>query len=378
MALMITYAIFAAGFASRPIGALIFGYLGDKYGRLVPLKITPLLITFCTVVLAFLPTYGSIGNIATLLLLLTRILQGILLGGEFAGNIIYLCESSKKSKYFWGSIGSCTGSFGILLASMIASTSYNLFNHNFMYSYGWRLAFLLSVPLGITAFFMRWKMPESPEFSKVNNYKNPIITSFTRYKKTLFYCLGLICLHATSFYFVFMFLPIFLTKIRHLHESAALINNASFLALHLFFIPIFGIVVEFVGGLRAMIIISLIFTLSTTPIFYFIANGTEPQILVSLTLFSILTAINAAIVPGLLSEIITVNVRYTILALIFNVGFGVFGGIMPFLGLLLIDKGGSIMLPGVYLTCASLVTFITACILLKPENIYEVRKIQSY
>lgn len=98
--LMMTYLIFAAGFSARPLGGLIFGYIGDKYGRLVSLKITPLFIAFFTASMALLPTYQSIGYTALILLTIIRILQGVLLGGEFSGNMVYLCEFSTRWKYF--------------------------------------------------------------------------------------------------------------------------------------------------------------------------------------------------------------------------------------------------------------------------------------
>lgn len=377
VSLIITYAIFAVGFAARPIGALIFGYLGDKYGRVIPLRFTPILITLTTIAISLLPTYKTMGNTAIFLLLITRVVQGILLGGEFAGNIVYLCESSTSWKYFWGSIGSSTGSFGIILASTTASIFYNIFSHEFMYSYGWRIAFMLSVPLGIISFFMRLKMSESPEFYRDPTNANPLITSIKHYKKTLFYSLTLIYLHSTSFYFVFMFLPVFLTKSRELPESAAMLNNTGFLVLHLCLIPLFGAIVNVIGGLKSLVIIGITFVLLSIPLFYCIAYGTVDQLFIGLSIFSIGTAFNAAIIPGLLAEMIPSKVRYTILALAFNVGFGIFGGLMPFLGLLLIHKTGSILSPSIYLTFASLITLISGALLLKSEEKHEVREIPS-
>jgi MFS transporter, MHS family, proline/betaine transporter len=253
-AILATYLIFFIGFAARPVGALIFGYIGDKFGRVISLRITPVLITLTTIMLACLPTYHAVGNFAILLLALTRIIQGILIGGEFAGNIVYLCESTKKWKYLLGSLASCSGSLGIILASLVASIFYSTFSTHFMYTNGWRLAFLLSVPIGLTAFFIRLKMTESEEFSKKRASKNPFLITIKHYKKKLLLLLGLICLHATSFYFVFMFLPVFLTKVRHFPESAALFKNTAFLILHLLCIPVFGFLVNYIGGLRATLI----------------------------------------------------------------------------------------------------------------------------
>jgi len=377
VALMVTYLIFAVGYVARPLGGLIFGYLGDKYGRLFSLRITPLLITLFTTLMAFLPTYHSIGEMAIVILIVIRIFQGLLLGGEFAGNIVYLCESSTKWKYFWGSIGSCTGSFGIILASLIASFFYFLFSHSFMYDYGWRIAFLCSLPLGIISFYARLRMLESPEFKAQPSSKNPIIESALRYKWLLFLCIGLVYLHATSFYFVFIFLPVFLNKFRHLPESAALLHNSLFLIIHLGFIPIFGVIVNLMGGLRSQITIALAFLFFSIPIFYWVAYGTPNQIIISLFLFSVMTAVNAGIIPGLISSLIPTEVRYTVLALAFNIGFGVFGGITPFIGIYLVKTSGNILLPGVYLTMVALVTFVVSVMAIKQRKAHEIRKLSA-
>ena len=378
MNLLQTYLIFAIGFAARPIGALIFGYMGDKFGRMFSLKLTPLLLIISTILLACLPTYQTIGYYAVILLLLIRIFQGILIGGEFAGNIVYLCEYSFKHRYFWGSIGSCTGSFGIILASAIATIFFGFLTHDAMLEYGWRAAYVSCIPLGLIAFKLRLKIIESSGDAKCNKASNPLITSFKYHKKTFFFCLGLTYLHATSFYFVFVFLPVFLSKIRHMSTAASLAHNTSFLFLHLCLIPAFGLLINKIGGIKSIKSISLIFIIFSIPLFYLISYGSMLQIQFAMSIFSILTAFNAAVIPGLLVEIIPRNVRYTVLAFSFNIMFGIFGGLVPFIALLLIKKSHSIMLPSVYLTFIAFITLITGYLLSKSRKNHEVREISRF
>ncbi len=318
LATIATYAIFFIGFSARPIGGLIFGYLGDKYGRLFSLRLTPLLITVTTIAIACLPTYQSVGGFAIFFLVLTRLMQGILIGGEFAGNIVYLCESSTRWNYFLGSIGSCTGSLGIILASLVATIFYSTLSQATLLSYGWRIAFLISIPFGIIVFITRLKMKESRDFQYKTLKYNPIATVIESCKKKILVCLGLIYMHATSFYFVFVFLPVFLVKYRHLVESAALLKNTSFLVLHLLLIPFFGVIVNLLGGIRSLIFIALFFSITSIPVFYLIAYGSINAVLISLFIFSITTAFNAAVIPGLLSRILPSEIRYTALAFVFN------------------------------------------------------------
>lgn len=354
--------LFAIGFLTRPIGAVIFGYFGDKYGRILPLKITPLLITFCTATIAFLPDYTSVGVFSIVFLIIIRIIQGILLGGEYAGNMVYLCEYSPRWKYFWGSLASCTGSLGIILASSVASLLYSMFNYKFMYHYGWRIAFLISLPMGILIFLIRRKMPESPEFIFIPN-ANPILEVLKKYKMTVCFGLGLIYLHATSFYFVFMFLPVFLNQARHLPEGVAFIHNTWFLIIHLLLIPIFGWGVNLIGGIKSCVFIASLFLLFSYPIFNFLNYGNCSMVIICLIALSVMTAINAAVIPGLITELTTPSVRFTILALVFNIGFGIFGGLTPVISLLLAKKSHVILFPGLYLSCSALVTLIVVMIL---------------
>lgn len=361
VSLIATYGVFAIGFIARPVGAIIFGYLGDRYGRLVPLRAIPILITIATALIACLPTYEAVGNLSIVLLVAIRIIQGILLGGEFSGNIVYLCESSTSWKYLWGSLGSCTGSLGIIIASFVATLCYNLFTNDFMYSYGWRIAFLLSIPLGALTFFIRLKIPESPVFCPKTKI-NPLVQVIRAHKANLFLGLGIICLHSTSFYFVFMFLPVYLSKFRHLSESAALLHNTAFLLIHLVFIPLFGIAVNFIGGLKSLIVISALFCILSLPIFYYLSHGNGSIIFFCLLALSVMTAANAAIIPGLLTEITPHLVRYTLLGLIFNVGFGIFGGLTPASVLLLTNKSYGTLAPGFYLSTTALVTLVFAIV----------------
>lgn len=356
--LMIVYAIFAIGFAARPFGAIVFGYLGDKYGRTIPLKITPLFISIFTASIALLPTYQSAGFISIFMLLGLRIIQGVFLGGEFSNSIVYLCESSQKFRYFWGSIASFSGGFGIFIASATASIFYRLLDPNFLYTEGWRIAFLISIPIGIFTFFMRLRMSESPEFLPA--YKeSPLKITLKKQKSKLVLCLGLIYLHATSFYFVYMFLPVFLIKVRKVTEASAFFNNSWFLIFHLLLIPFLGKIVNKIGGEKSNLVACCLFFLLSPLCFYLISNGSHTAIFFGILALSGMTALNAAIIPGLLSEVIPSNVRCTILGVAFNLGFGIIGGIVPILCLFLVHLGGRELLPTIYLEVASLITLLS-------------------
>ena len=148
--LLQAFSIFAIGFIVRPLGAVVFGAISDKYGRVQCLKLSSLFIAWPTLILAILPTYNHIGIFSSILLIVLRIFQGLCIGGEFSNNMVYLCETAPvKKNYFWGSLGSCTGSLGIFLASLSASIFHLIFSPHFLLTTAWRLAFLCSGFMGM-------------------------------------------------------------------------------------------------------------------------------------------------------------------------------------------------------------------------------------
>jgi MHS family proline/betaine transporter-like MFS transporter len=359
LSLVATYGIFAIGYVARPMGALIFGYLGDRYGRVYVLKITPILISIATAAIGLLPEYKTMGIATIFLLLSARFAQGIFLGGEFAGNIVYLCESSPKSSYCWGSIASCTGSLGIMLASATISWVYSSFNHIVIENYIWRATFLSAIPFGCLVYYLRRNMLETQAYSAIRQNmltSNPLKKAYSLHKKPFFLALGIVYLHATSFYFVFVFIPLFLSTYKKIPEASALVNNTGFLLLHIMLIPLFGYLSQKLGGKRMQQVAALLFISLSYWLFCGVNSNNQECLKWYLLGFSILTSINAGVVPGLLAETLPLETRYTLLAFCFNIGFGVFGGLAPVLCLLLASSIYGTISPVYYLIFTGIIT----------------------
>src|SRR5262249_48052379 len=164
-ALIATVGIFSVGFICRPIGALIFGYLGDKKGRAKTLRLSILMIMLPTLLIGIIPTYEQIGIFAPIGLMLIRIWQGISIGGEYSGNIIFLAETSpNRHRGIFTSLASTGSNIGILLASLVGILTTSFFSKEFLYSYGWRLPYLCSGCLCLIIFFFRLRIHESAVF----------------------------------------------------------------------------------------------------------------------------------------------------------------------------------------------------------------------
>ncbi len=347
LAMLATLCTFAIGFIARPFGALMFGRLGDVYGRTHILKITPILITIPTVLLAFIPTYASIGIFAPILLILNRIFQGIFLGAEFGGNMVYLCESSAKNKFFLGSLGSCSGSFGMAIASMIATWIVRLPQAE-LELYGWRVAFALSIIPGFLAWKLRKNLEETKPYQDLvianKTIKKPI-KDLLHQKIPFLIIMGILCFQASSFYYVFMFLPNYMHNNLsfQLRESLSIVSLV--LILRLTIIPLIGRLADLYSGLVIYYIsIFMFFTCS-----FFLSNCIYNSIMPSAAfiILGIMTALNAGVIPGIITEIFPTRSRYTLFSFAFNTGFGIFGGCTPALCFFLstYDKNFAFLVP---------------------------------
>ena len=219
-ALIAALGLFAAGFAFRPLGALIFGIVGDRVGRKGAFLATVSLMGAATFLIGLLPTYAQAGALAPALLILLRICQGIALGGEYGGAAIYVAEHSADDKrgLSTGWIQS-TASFGLLAAMLIIFLSRTWLGDDQFGAWGWRIPFLVSVVLLAVSLWMRLKLSESPEFARLVEEEDvtdrPLREAFgTRenLKRVLIAFFSIMFAQGAVWYFTFFYMQVFLEK----------------------------------------------------------------------------------------------------------------------------------------------------------------------
>lgn len=219
-ALIAALALFAAGFAFRPLGALIFGVVGDRLGRKGAFLVTVSLMGGATFLIGFLPTYAQSGTLGPTLLICLRILQGIALGGEYGGAAIYVAEHSPNDKR-----GASTGwiqssaSFGLLAALLVIVVTRTYVGEEAFIAWAWRIPFLVSAVLLVVSVWMRAKLAESPHFARLREEGDiataPLREAFTKkknLKRVLIAFFGIMCAQGAVWYFTFFYLQVFLEK----------------------------------------------------------------------------------------------------------------------------------------------------------------------
>ena len=219
-ALIAALGLFAAGFAFRPLGALIFGVVGDRLGRKGAFLITVSLMGGATFAIGLLPTYASAGIAAPILLILLRILQGIALGGEYGGAAIYVAEHAEDSKR-----GAATGwiqssaSFGLLAALLVILATRTWIGEESFAAWGWRVPFLVSLVLLAISVWMRFKLSESPAFAKLKAEGDvcqaPLREAFgdrRNLRQVLIAFFGIMCAQGAVWYATFFYMQVYLGR----------------------------------------------------------------------------------------------------------------------------------------------------------------------
>lgn len=189
------FAGFAVGFAARPLGGIIFGHVGDKYSRKTSLVLTLTIMAAATFLMGLLPTYAQVGIWAPALMILLRLLQGVAAGGEWGGGVLLISEnSSEKRRGFLSAFGQSGVSLGFVLSAAVFYLVQLLPNEQFM-SWGWRLPFLLSILIFGVGLFVRFRLPETKEFSELKkegkDSRAPILKAIRTHPKEILVAMGL-------------------------------------------------------------------------------------------------------------------------------------------------------------------------------------------
>lgn len=257
---MLTFAALAIAFLLRPIGGVVFGIIGDKYGRKVVLTSTIILMAFSTLTIGLLPSYDQIGLWAPILLLLARVLQGFSTGGEYAGAMTYVAESSPdKRRNSLGSgleIGTLSGY--IAASIMIAVLTFFLTDEQ-MASFGWRIPFLLGLFLGLFGLYLRRKLEESPVF------ENDVATQPERdninflqiirfYYKDIFVCFVAVVFFNVTNYMVTAYLPTYLEQVIKLDATTTSVLITCVMAIMIPLALMFGKLADKIGEKKVFLI----------------------------------------------------------------------------------------------------------------------------
>ncbi|MGC8483752.1 MAG: MFS transporter [Thermodesulfobium sp.] len=322
-----SYVAFCVGFLARPLGAVIFGYLGDFLGRKKALILSSLLMSFSTLAIGVLPPYEMIGVWASLGIFIIRILQGISVGGEYTGGIIMAVEHTPQEKR--GAVGSYVVAgymSGVLLGSLVSF----LFTLPFMPSWGWRLPFVFGFLIVGVGIYVRKRVQESPEF---NSLKKADHTSFLKdflNAPTVFLaCMGIAGFSGVFLYTLTVYIPTYLKTNFLLSKSTTMFIPILPTLCMVIGIIIFGTLSDKWGRLQLMKIGAISITVFVVPLVYLLNGGTFATGLVALITIASLASIFMGPMNTLIVEVFNPSHRYRSAAISYSLGMSLFGGTAP-------------------------------------------------
>jgi MFS transporter, MHS family, proline/betaine transporter len=363
VALIATFGIFAVGFLMRPLGAMFFGYIGDKYGRKNALALSILLMAFPTACIGLLPTYQEIGLWAPVLLTLIRLVQGVAIGGEFGGSIVYLVEhASTKNKNQMGNFSILSMLIGLLSGAMIAAALAHFMPAEAFDSYGWRIPFILGFFIGIVGLYIRTKLDESPVFMEAKEAGHtsdaPIKEALQQSYKEILLGIGVYLAVTIPFYIQTVFMPSFLVKFLKFSTSDSLLIFSLSLLTMMVVAPISAWLSDNKDREIVLKIVLISYVAFAIPYVYLLEQNTFASVLTAQLLFAVILGSYIAPIPTLVVELFPTKTRYTGMSLACNLAAAIFGGTAPILVTKMITMTDSYSPIAFYIMAAAFASFL--------------------
>ncbi|SAK77026.1 membrane protein [Caballeronia glebae] len=359
-AMLGTFGAFGLGFAARPFGAIVFGWLGDKKGRKWTLTFVMPLMAAATLFMALLPTYASIGIWAPILLIAARMLQGISVGGELGNAVAFLVEWAPPNKRgLYGSFQQCSTLGGMLLGSGAAALMTTLLSPQAMLDWGWRVPFIIgAIVIGPIGWIIRKRSEETPVYQSATD-EAPKAKGRAPALLGLQAC-GLVIVWTVSLYVLLNYLPSFTTKYVGMHPSTALWLNTAGLIVMTASIPFWGAASDRFGRKPIYMIGCLAFLVLPYPIFHVMLAYKSAAIVGAVqVLGGVIIGIFSGVGPAVLSELFPTKIRTTWMSIGYGIANAVFGGFAPMIAIALIKGTGSPLSPAYFVMLAALLSTIT-------------------
>ncbi len=371
--LMLVFATFGAGFLARPLGGIVLGFIADKKGRKVALQLVILLMTIAIAIIAFTPTYTSIGLAGAVLILSARLLQGFATGGEFASATAYLVEAAPPgNRGFYGSLQMSGQCLAAMLATLIGILITKYFSQDQINNWAWRIPFIIGLLIGPVGLYIRKHLNETQSFinySQGHQSKLSLI-DLIRANKLGVISSFLATVSATIyFYIILIYMPTYGKKELGLTLEEAFTAEASGLIFLIVLIPFFGWLSDKYGRIKFLRFSNALFLLFTYPLFFMTLK--DPTLL-KFTVLQIILCIFLSGTLGVfsttLAEQFETGSRSTGMAIAYNIAVMTFGGFAPAIVTFLITKLNTPVAPAYYVLFGASAGFL-ASYLLKDKHI---------
>ncbi|AOW92059.1 MFS transporter [Rhodococcus sp. WMMA185] len=366
-ALLATFAVFAVPFVARPFGGVLCGYLADRIGRQRVLVGVLLLISLATVGIGVLPGYTSIGIAGPIILVLFRLMQGLSAGGEVVSAMSFVAEHAPPGRRAFLMCWGQSGAFIALFAGNIAGlTLAATLTENQINEWGWRIPFLLALPLALIGLYMRRHLDESPAFREIQEQRReekpePLRAALAAKttRRAIVLCAALALLNSSGYYALFTYMPTYLMVNLDYSQQQAFGATALAIMVMLLVIPIGAITSDRIGRRPVLLFSSILVMIIAIPSFALLDKGIG-FLIIGLVVLGVTFAAYTGTIHAALAELFPTRIRVTAYAIGYNFSTAVFGGAAPLMLVFAIDRTGISMFPAFYLIATALGTAIAA------------------
>lgn len=366
-----SYAVIAVACLFRPFGGSLIGRWGDRFGRKKVLLWTIVFMGVSTAAIGVLPTYAQIGFVAPLALVLLRVVQGMVAGGEYVGAVAFVVEWAEPHRRgYYTSFASNSCFLGVLAGAGVAGLMSAVLDASALESWGWRIPFLAVLPLSFVGVWLRNRVPETPEFVRATGDGTHVVKApfrealHSQWKPILVFCGSSSMLAILSYTWV-TFYPEYLTDTLHLSQSAAWWSNAVSVAVLIPLLPLAGTLSDRIGR-KPMLITGSVACIVVVPFAFLVGQqGTFGAAVLSQLIYIVPEFFLTGIVTVCTAELFATRTRFSASSLAYNCSFSIFMGITPFVAALLVSTFGTIYAVWVYLAVAAVLALVVVTMFMR-------------